>query len=258
GYSRPYDQDPYEGYERSPEVMFPPSRVDRRLAPKDRVVALEVGGEEIAFPVARLARAKGPVETKVGGAKVEIRYDSTTETAEAFVDGNLAHAFAGYWFAWSGFHPDTKIWGETPKPSSAAPAADSRVAIVEHEGDWADLTGVGPVGELNDAGSFYLIKGTLRNETRSPIEYVRLAYELVDAAGEVVFREHGYNRRAEALRDEAVESGEASAADPVEPIPPSGTDSFRMFFFGDELPSFDGYRVRVDEVGTTLPPAASF
>jgi hypothetical protein len=54
----------------------------------------------------------------------------------------------------------------------------------------------------------------------------------LNSAGAVVAREYGYNRRAEALREEALENREGSLSEiDIEPIPPGGTDSFRMFFF---------------------------
>lgn len=127
----------------------------------------------------------------------------------------------------------------------------SEVTIVSHDGAWADLTGVGPVGELGEAESFYLISGTLQNDSKHPIGYVKLSYELLGESGEVVFREYGYNRKAEDLRDDAFERRGASPREMgIEPIEGSGgRDTFRMFFFRDELPPFESYRVLVDETG---------
>lgn len=252
GYSRPYQRNPYEDYERSSDVMFPPSRIDSRLPAKERVLGLEVAEKVIAFPFRRLERAKGPVELRFGNVRVEIRYDRATETAEALVDGKPASAFTGYWFAWYGFHPKTEIWGDV-EPKASSSARDFEIAIVAHEGRWSDLTGMGPAGGLDgvdEAGSFYLIHGTLRNDSRQPIAYVELRYELLNDQGEVVFREHGYNRGAEILRDEEFESGRKSPRETtIEPIPPAATETFRMFFFRDELPPFRSYRVFVANAG---------
>lgn len=155
-----------------------------------------------------------------------------------------------------GFHPGRAVWGEReaeavePEPEALAKARGrAPVVIAEHEGRWGDLTGVDPGGGLTEGGSFYVIRGAIRNDSDRPIGYVRFTYELVDEAGKVVFREHGYNRRAEDLRDDAFEKGKKPLETmAIEPIEASGKDSFRMFFFGEEIPRFERYRVRVDEV----------
>lgn len=110
GYSRPYDRDPYAGYEESDVLMFPPSHGDTRLPPKERVLGLELKGETMAFPLSRLAAAKAPLDVTIGGMKVTVRYDSETKTAEALAGGDAIPAFTGYWFAWYAFHPTTKVW----------------------------------------------------------------------------------------------------------------------------------------------------
>jgi hypothetical protein len=257
GYSRPYDRDPYEGYADSDSLMFPPSRIDRRLPPKERVVGLEKGGEAIALPTSRLAQTKTPVEVRLGGTTITVRYDPASETAEAFVGGKPTPAFTGYWFAWYAFHPQTRLWpGVTPGAANregAADHGDSPIVILEHQGRWSSLMGFSEMsGGLGDdeRGGFYLITGKLRNDSRKTLSFVRLGYELLDDRGEVVVRDWGYNRSAEELRDPQVESGETPPVEVgVKPIAAGADDSFRMFFFRDELPRFRSYRVSVEAVG---------
>ena len=65
----------------------------------------------------------------------------------------------------------------------------------------------------------------------------------------MVYRDYGYNRKAEVLRDEEYESGKKSLADMgIEEVPSKGEDSFRFIFFKDEVPEFQSYRIKVLEV----------
>lgn len=141
---------------------------------------------------------------------------------------------------------------------STSPDPSSRVTIIEKQARWDDMMGVGLSGGRLDpsgrggpepSGSFYLITGKLRNETDGPLRYVKLAYELLDGDGNVVHRESGYNRKAEALRDEGFESGSSSLEEKkVEPVAPGETETFRMFFFREDLPRFEDFRVQVEAV----------
>jgi len=139
GYARPYDRDPYAGYAESDDLMFPPSRVDRRVPPKARVLGIEIRGEAVALPFERLAAAKTPFEIRIGGSAVTVRYDSASATAEALVHGQPIAAFTGYWFAWYAFHPQTKVWPDM-FPAVAQPAergTASQIVVFEHQGRWA-------------------------------------------------------------------------------------------------------------------------
>lgn len=110
GHRRPYSKDPYREYHRSGEVMFPVSRTDGRLEPKEMVLGVTIGDTEVAFSFSRLALATKPVALEVEGSRLEVQYDETSRTAEASVDGAPLAAFTGYWFAWYAFHPDTAVW----------------------------------------------------------------------------------------------------------------------------------------------------
>jgi hypothetical protein len=111
GYRRDYSRNPYAGYERSPGVMFPPKRRDTRLAPKERVLGLEIGGHAKAYALADLATA-GTLDDGVGGVAVRVEYDAASEAARVVrrADEKLLPATAVYWFARSAFHPDTELW----------------------------------------------------------------------------------------------------------------------------------------------------
>lgn len=132
-----------------------------------------------------------------------------------------------------------------PPPTPAAAA----VRIAAQDARWTSLAPVDELGGGRDG--LFLISGQVRNDGPAPVGAVRLVYELL-AGDVVVAREHGYNRRAESLRDPAVESGAAPRARlAVPPLRPGESDLFRMVFLRGDVPRFDRWRVRVDRV---LPP----
>ena len=73
GYARPYGENPYVGYDAAGDQPFLyDGVVDGRLAPKERVVTVDHGGEAIAFPYTELAKA-GMARATVGGEPVVVR-----------------------------------------------------------------------------------------------------------------------------------------------------------------------------------------
>ena len=134
--------------------------------------------------------------------------------------------------------------------ASPAAAAHDGIRIVHQSARWTSLLAG---DELKDSGdTMFVISGEVENTGSAPVRWVKLVYELLNdtADGEVVLAsEHGYNLRAEALRNPAVESGATpAAAVPVRRLAPGETDLFRMVFFRADVPHFDRWRVRVVEV----------
>ena len=74
GYSRDYGRNPYPGYDRvdQPPFLFE-GAPDGRLPPKERVVAVSLGGEAVAYPFADL-RERRVVADRVGGQPVVVFY----------------------------------------------------------------------------------------------------------------------------------------------------------------------------------------
>jgi hypothetical protein len=125
GYSRPYGQNPYVGYD---DVSSPPyfpvaNSNDHRLRPKDRVVFVEHGDEAIAVPFSALAKKKR-IETSVDGLRLEIRWQGGVASALDAPDvsagrevGTAAVVAAGkpvpfsepFWFAVAAFRPHVRI-----------------------------------------------------------------------------------------------------------------------------------------------------
>ncbi len=81
GFQRNYGRNPYVGYDRidSPPFLFD-GVTDGRLEPKLRVVALEIGGEVVAYPFDILERA-GVVNDAAGGVPVAVFWQPGTRSA---------------------------------------------------------------------------------------------------------------------------------------------------------------------------------
>ena len=82
GHSRPYGQNPYLGYDdvdNSPFLYRGPVTSDR-LLPMARVLAVEIGGEAVAFPYETL-QSLGAVNAQVGGEAIVVLWAPGTASA---------------------------------------------------------------------------------------------------------------------------------------------------------------------------------
>jgi hypothetical protein len=125
GFDRDYGRNPYTGYD---DVSTPPffgvdNDDDRRLAPKTRVVYVEVGDDAIAIPFHVFAKTP-TVSTTVGGVKATVRWQSAVASAldadeiaagrdvgavTVTVDGRPVPFHEPFWFAVAAFRPDVRI-----------------------------------------------------------------------------------------------------------------------------------------------------
>jgi hypothetical protein len=118
GYTRDYERDPYAGYDRVARLMFDVEHRDERLPPKEWVLGISVGDARKAYPFSALERAlgdatNGRVRDRVGGAEIEIRFDRTHRSAQAFdASGRAVPSVTGFWFAWVAFYPRTQVYGD--------------------------------------------------------------------------------------------------------------------------------------------------
>jgi Protein of unknown function (DUF3179) len=125
GFSRPYGENPYVGYDRvDSSPIFPTKNADDdRLAPKERVVFIERGDEAVAVPFSSL-REKRVVRVEVGGSRLIVRWrpglmSSLDEAeivagrdmgaAEVREGGRLVRFDQPFWFAVAAFRPDARI-----------------------------------------------------------------------------------------------------------------------------------------------------
>ncbi len=114
------------------------------------------------------------------------------------------------------------------------------IRILSHRGEWGAFFGSGGSGE-----SFFLLAGELENTSGKPLAYVKLQFELLNEEGTVVIRDFGYNRKAEALREEEYETGKKTLTDmKIEQLAAGTKEGFRFFFFKSDIPEFHSYRIR--------------
>jgi hypothetical protein len=125
GHSRPYGQNPYEGYDETRSgPIFPTAHADdNRLSPKERVVFLERGGEAVAVPFSTLAKRR-VVRVEVGGHRLVVRWrpgvasalDSPlislgrdVGSADVRENGRLVEFDQPFWFTVAAFRPNARI-----------------------------------------------------------------------------------------------------------------------------------------------------
>jgi len=111
GYDRPYDRDPYEGYDRQRRVMFPLEHQDNRLHPKAEVLGVTLDGAVRAYPFSELEKIDGSITDTIGGRKVQVHFDREHERAWITdAGGERLPGVISFWFAWHAFNPDTEVW----------------------------------------------------------------------------------------------------------------------------------------------------
>ena len=118
GHARDYERDPYEGYEKSAELVFPVRFRAEGFHPKERVLGILLEGKAKAYPFVELAKGKAQFTDRVAGREVRIRYSAEHRSAEALDDkGRPLVATTLFWFAWAAFHPETEIYRARGKPA---------------------------------------------------------------------------------------------------------------------------------------------
>ncbi len=111
GYNRDYSRDPYEGYYRLGTIWFPVGDVRKDIAPKKRVLGIDLVGESKAYPLDQLSKQPGTLKDSVGGIPIEIEVSIEGEVVSIKDQRGKAvpHIFS-YWFAWQAFHPETQVF----------------------------------------------------------------------------------------------------------------------------------------------------
>lgn len=113
GFRRNYGTNPYEGYEKRENILFPVPRIRDELKTKEWVVGIVLNGEAKAYPVKALEQlGDKTLGDRVGGANIRVSYDAEkkrprvalAESDEAVPSVNT------YWFAWQAFYPKTGLY----------------------------------------------------------------------------------------------------------------------------------------------------
>lgn len=79
GYERPYGQNPYERYDSGAPFLFR-GKADGRMPPTERMVAVVVGGQAVAYPFSRLEQVR-VVNDVVGGRPLLVFFKPGTRSA---------------------------------------------------------------------------------------------------------------------------------------------------------------------------------
>jgi hypothetical protein len=136
--------------------------------------------------------------------------------------------------------PDIPDAGK-PVPGALVPADGLGIRVLSHRGEWSSFFSMG-----GGAEEIFLITGKVENTSSKPLTAVKFQFELLDEDSVVILRDYGYNRKAEALREEEYEAGKKSLADMgIEKIAAGAQDDFRFLFFKRDIPEFRSYRIRV-------------
>jgi hypothetical protein len=111
GARRDYARNPYAGYGKSRDLLFPVSSRDRRYHPKEQVIGVIIGEQAWAWPFAELARSAGVLKDVVAGQAVVVRYNSEFRSGGIFTeDGKEIPSTIAYWFAWMSFYPKSDVY----------------------------------------------------------------------------------------------------------------------------------------------------
>lgn len=80
GYDRDYGRNPYAGYDSTSRPFLFDGDTDGRLPPAERVVAVEINGENVAYPFSALEQER-VIEDSVGGTNIVVFFTAGTKSA---------------------------------------------------------------------------------------------------------------------------------------------------------------------------------
>jgi hypothetical protein len=108
GIGRAYPKDPLGGRDDQGPI-FPVGDVDPRLPVQEQVVGVVTpGGIAVAFPAAAARGAlEAGEEVKLLGVRLELDGDGLRAVRDG---GAELVSHQAFWFAWSQFHPETRLW----------------------------------------------------------------------------------------------------------------------------------------------------
>lgn len=108
GIGRDYPEDPLRGRDDG-EPIFPIGDVDPRLGVQEQVVGVVTpDGTAVAFPAeAAIAALDAGEPVVLEGILLQAEAGGLAATLD---DGTPVASHQAFWFAWSQFHPDTRLW----------------------------------------------------------------------------------------------------------------------------------------------------
>lgn len=115
GYRRDYSNNPYTGYDKHEEIIFPVRFRAHGYHPKEQVFGLNINNQAKAYPVVELAKGSKQdivqIKDEIGGQAITIRFDKIHKSAQAFdTQGKQISGVTLYWFVWYTFNPQTTVY----------------------------------------------------------------------------------------------------------------------------------------------------
>lgn len=108
GFDRPYDRNPYPGYDKIYRLWFPVVAESDLLQTKDLVYGIENNDDFVAILINGF-QEKYPdgLDVEVGGETIKVTYNTKLNKLET--NNKEIKSFEVFWFAWYAYHPDTKL-----------------------------------------------------------------------------------------------------------------------------------------------------
>ena len=111
GYKRPYDIDPYAGYDRSNILFSQDNHDNHQYMRKSLMLGLEIEGMFKAYPFKVLLNGPPKFVDQFASTDITIQFDRENKTAKALDNkGEEIPTVISSWFSWYEFHPETEIY----------------------------------------------------------------------------------------------------------------------------------------------------
>ncbi|QDV23377.1 DUF3179 domain-containing protein [Aureliella helgolandensis] len=109
GYNRNYKANPYAGYFRQPNLMFPARPQSNALPLKERVLGIWDATKAFAIPVSVFGRQSTQLEKEINGKRIVIAFDKSDQTLRIVSADDGLQWVNAFWFAWYAFRPQTEV-----------------------------------------------------------------------------------------------------------------------------------------------------
>ena len=117
GHRRDYQRSPYEGYFRTPRLMFPVANQSDQLAAKAAVLGVWVGDASRAYPVSALGGEIREIRDTLAGHQLTLAFEPNPARIRVVSADEGVQWMYSLWFAWYAFRPETEIFqlGTSPE-----------------------------------------------------------------------------------------------------------------------------------------------
>lgn len=109
GYNRNYKANPYAGYFRQPNLMFPAKPQSNAMPLKERVLGIWGETNALAIPVSVFGHQSTQLEKEINGKKIVIAFDASDQTVRIVSADEGLQWVNSFWFAWYAFRPQTEV-----------------------------------------------------------------------------------------------------------------------------------------------------